>query len=136
MKKNTAIPIIALIVLAVLGAGAGFFGLKKWREHKRKQNQEFKYEYRVGQGNESFDAEAFKKMLLINRSLDEIIKEHDLTTVWAVDVAGAKEKIAEKCTIRHELGEVFVSYQDKDKELSEKILKSIVVQFQKRRAGM
>lgn len=127
MKRNTMLTFVALLMVVIIGAGGAYWAVKKYRAQKRAANQEFRYEVKMGQVKEGFDIDAFKKQVLTDELLDQMIEEHHLVDVWGLtDSAAAKERVKKKFTVNLVASEVKVSYQDKNKELAQKILRSIV----------
>jgi len=118
---------IALLMVLIVGAGGAYWGVKKYRAQKRAANQEFRYEGKMGQAKEGFSIDAFKQQILSDDLLDRVIEEHQLISAWGTaDSAAAKERIKQKFTVILEDDEVKARYQDKNKELAQKVLQSIV----------
>jgi len=118
---------VALLMVVIVGAGGAYWAVKKYRAQKRAANQEFRFESKMGQAKEGFSIDAFKQQVLSDDLLDRIIEEHHLIDVWGVgDSAEAKERMKQNFIVGLVGSEVKVSYQDKSKELAQKILRSIV----------
>ncbi len=121
---------VALLMVMIVGAGGAYWVVKKYRAQKRAANQEFRYEGKMGQAKEGFDIGAFKQQVLTDDLLDQVIEEHHLIDVWGVDdSAEAKERVKKKFIVGLDGSQVKVSYQDKSKELAQKILRSIVTGY-------
>ena len=84
----------------------------------------------MGQAREGFDKEVFKKEVLSDALLDQVIEKHQLIDVWGTgDSATARAKLRDKFLVKLEGMTVKVSYQDKDKDLAQSILQSIVLGY-------
>ncbi|MCP5538103.1 MAG: hypothetical protein H7A51_17960 [Akkermansiaceae bacterium] len=136
MKRNTTFSLVAFI-LVVLGGVGMFVAYKGYKKYKAKQNQEFRFEGTMGKAREGFDKEIFKQAVLSEDTLDKVVESHQLVDVWGVaDAAAAKERIKQKFTVKLEAMVVKVTYQDKNKDLAQKILQSIVSSYYEKVKGI
>ncbi len=116
--------LVALLLVGAVGVTGAYWAYKKYRQ---KERQEFRFEFPMGNAMEGFDAKVFKSYILTDEVLDTVIKKNQLVSVWAVaDEAAAKAIIREKFIVLIADGEVSVSYQGKDKDLSKAVLETII----------
>ena len=74
--------------------------------------------------------EEVEREILTDELLDQVIEEHQLLKVWDMpDNESAKARIRQKFRVFIDGAEVRVTYQDKDKELTQSILHSIANGF-------
>jgi len=101
------------------------------------KHKEIRYGGTLGEAPDGFDVEGFKKSLLTDDLLDQVIVKHDLVKAWGMsDVAAAKGRIRQKFTVEHDGTKVKVSYQDKNKEIALGVMQSIVkIYYQKMKAA-
>ena len=123
--------------MVALGGGgiyALYTGYKKFRSEKTK---EVRYGGTLGEAPEGFDVEGFKKSILEDDLLEQVIDKHDLMNAWGMDdISAAKDRIREKFTIGLDGTEVKVAYQDKNKEIALGVMQSIMkIYYQKMRAA-
>lgn len=89
--------------------------------------KEFRFEGTMGHAREGFDPAVFKKAVLTDVLLENLIKKHQLLDRWRMKKpTEAKTRIRKKFMVKVDGGSVKVSYQDPDKELAKVMLKSIV----------
>lgn len=129
MKRNVTVAIAALVMMA-MGAGGMYVLYKGYKKYKAEKTKEFRYESKMGQISGNFDAEAFKKEILSDDILDEVIKEQNLVDSWDLDEAVlAKQRIREKFIVKLENNTVKASFQDPNKDICHNVLKSILEKF-------
>ncbi len=127
MKRNTMLAMVGLFLMILVGVGAAYWGVKKYRQ---RQNREYRCEAMMGSPKEGFDQELFRKVVLEDKVLEEVIEKHQLVGKWGLaDVDAAKERIKKKFIVRNDGKQVKVSYQDHDKTIAEAVLKSIVASY-------
>ncbi len=115
---------VALLLVVVVGMGGTYWAYKKYRA---KQRQEFRYEGKMMLKREGADAEAVKSSIISDAVLDRVIKDYDLVNTWGLaDVDAAKARIRQKFQVGVSGLEVSISYQDRDKELAQNLLKALV----------
>jgi len=128
MKRNASLA-LAAIVLVALGAVGLYVSYKGYKKYKAEQSREFKLIGTIGEAREGLDIGDFKKRLLVDEVLDQVIEKHDLLDVWGMDaVAGAKARIIAKFAVELDGQKVKVSYQDKSKQVAHDVLKFIIDQ--------
>lgn len=126
MKRNALLAIAAMVMVA-LGTGALYVSYKKYKKYRADQLREFKLIGTIGEAREGLDIEDYKKRLLADGVLDQVIEKYDLVNVWEMDdVAGAKSRIIGKFAIVLDGQKVKVSYQDKNKQVAHDILRFII----------
>lgn len=136
MNRNVKLAIVAVLLVALGGGGLYvlYKGYKKYRPDKPK---EVRYGGTLGEAPEGFDVEGFKKSLLADDLLEQVIVKHDLVKAWGMDdVAAAKSRIRQKFTVEHDGAMVKVAYQDKNKEIALGVMQSIMkIYYQKMKAA-
>lgn len=123
---------IGLLMVVLIGIGGGYWAIKKIRD---KNNQEFIYKWQSTLVKENVDAEEFKNAVLTDFTVDETIKDLKLLERWGMsDPEAAKEQIRNKFLVTINGQSVMVTYQDKDKALSQEILKSLLLSFERKQS--
>ena len=129
MKRSTII-VLAAVVLLIVGSGGIFVAYKVYKKHQAKQNQEFRFEGTMGKAAEGFQLDSFRRHMLADDVLEDVIEENKLIDLWQLkDMEAAKTRIREKFSVSLENAEVKVSYQDKSKQTAHEILKLIVQRY-------
>ncbi|NWK56735.1 hypothetical protein HW115_14015 [Verrucomicrobiaceae bacterium N1E253] len=129
MKRNTALLLVGLIILAVLGGGGAYYAYRKIQQRK---NFEFRYEGKFPVGAQ-FDVEAFKTMILADENVEDVVEGNDLVAFWELDgPEAAKQRVKSKFSASVANSEVKVRYQDKDKAMAKKILQGLLQGYQNR----
>ena len=129
MNRNTTLA-IAAVLLVILGAGGMYTLYKGYKKYRAEQRKEYRFEGKLGTVSEGFDVEGFKKQILADEHLNQVIEAHDLVNLWEVDDAGAaKKRIREKFTVQVDGVTLKVSYRDRDKDTAHVILQSIVKSY-------
>jgi len=124
VKRNTILIYAALLLVAVVGAGGAYWGIKKYRA---KQRQEFRFEGKMMLEKEGADPEAIKNSIISDTVLDRVIKDYDLVSAWGLTgVDAAKSQIRNKFLVRVEGLEISLTYQDRDKDLAKNLLKALL----------
>ncbi|MBT8037509.1 MAG: hypothetical protein KJO21_08185 [Verrucomicrobiae bacterium] len=124
MKRNTVIVVVALLVVVLVGAGGSYWAYKKYRN---KPLQEYRYEGTLTLAKEVNNPEELKKRMMTDEILDDVIQDYDLVNRWGVaDTDAVKARLREKFKVSVSGVTVKVSYQDRDKDLAQNLLKSLV----------
>ena len=123
---------IGLLMVVLIGIGGGYWAIKKIRD---KNNQEFIYKWQSTLVKENVGAEEFKNAVLTESTVDETIKDLKLLERWGMsDPEAAKEQIRNKFLVTIKGQSVMVTYQDKDKALSQEILTSLLLSFERKQS--
>ena len=115
---------VALLLVVVVGMSGTYWAYKKYRA---KQRQEFRYEGKMMLKREGVDSETLKNSIISDAVLDRVIKDYDLVQTWELaDADAAKARIREKFQVKIVGLEVTISYQDRDEDLTQNLLKSLM----------
>lgn len=123
MSKNKVVAMIVLVGVVFLGLGGSYWAYKKIQA---KRNQEYRYEGSLPI-HDGFDVQEFKRVILSDKILDQVVVNNNLVEFWDMPSAeAAKNRLREKFKTRVDGQNVHVSYQDHDKEKAQAILAGLV----------
>ena len=126
---------ITLLLVTIIGAGAGYWAIKKVRD--KRNNKEIRCEIKRTLMKEGVNAEELKEAMLSAGDLDDVIAKHDLLSHWGFESnEDAKARIRKKFTVKINGLELILGYQDKNSTIAQGVLESLMQSFaEKQRAG-
>lgn len=119
----------ALVSVVLVGLAGSYWAYKKIQ---KKRNQEYRFEAKMNFW-EGFEVKKFKDFVLSDDILVKVVETNDLVNFWEVaDTASAMVRVREKFQVRVDGAQIRVSYQDRDKEMAQKILKDVIGAYQEK----
>ena len=129
MSKKSLLGLIALLGVLALGIGGGYWAYKKIQQ---KKNQEIACRVTISVSDQ-FNVEKFKGIMLSDDIVNVVVKQNDLVAFWHLsDVQEARSRVRSKFSASLNDKGLLISYQGKNREKTEAVLKSMLNEYQKK----
>jgi len=129
MSRKSIFVLLVLLGGLVLGIGGGYWA---YRKIQKKKNQEVACQVTITVSDQ-FDVEKFKKIILSDDIVNDIVKKNDLVAFWHLsDDQKASDRVRSKFSATLKNTDLLISYQGKNPEKMKAVLKSMLDEYQKK----
>jgi hypothetical protein len=129
MSRKTMLIVFALVSVVLVGLAGSYWAYKKIQQ---KRNQEYRFEAKMNFW-EGFEVNKFRAFVLTDDTLVKVIESNDLVDFWEVaDTETAMFRMREKFKVRVVEMQIRVSFQDRDKEMAQKVLHDLMGAYQEK----